>query len=156
MRLQSEAVTALPSSMNPAKLSIGNGYDLIFVISLFSHLPAHSFGNWLRALYEILSPGGYLMFTTHGQSARATAPEFWDSFLQPDEPGYGYRTASDQSDISSSEYGTTVAMPRFVTKQIAENVPSAKLTSFSGGAWFTIQDEWIIQKPLDYVATPAS
>ena len=149
-------VTALPSAMNPAKLNIGKNYDLIFVISLFSHLPSHSFGNWLRALYGILAPGGYLMFTTHGQSARATAPEFWDSILVGTDPGYGFRSASDQSDISSAEYGTTLAMPRYVTKQIAEHLPSAKLTSFTGGAWFTIQDEWIIQKPVEVTPVAAS
>jgi SAM-dependent methyltransferase len=141
-------VEVMVSNIDPSCINIGNHYDLIFVVSLFSHLPADSFAKWLLALYNILSPSGHLIFTTHGHSARAQAPEFWDALLSTGtEPGYGYRSTSDQLDIDTSEYGTTIAMPRFVTKVLAEAVPDAKLVRFAGGVWFGIQDEWVIQRP---------
>lgn len=139
-------IPAFVSSLTPDGLNVGKDYDLIFVVSLFSHLPANRFGSWLKALHDCLAPGGYLMFTTHGQSARKMQPAFWDSLLDPNEPGYGYHGQSDQEDIVSSEYGTTIALPRFVTKVIHEQMPTAQLVSFQGGAWFTIQDEWILRR----------
>lgn len=139
-------IPAFVSSLAPDALSVGKDYDLIFVVSLFSHLPANRFGSWLKALHDCLAPGGCLMFTTHGQSARKMHPDFWDSMLDPNEPGYGYHGLSDQEDILSTEYGTTIAMPRYVTKVIHEQTPSAQLVSFQGGAWFTIQDEWILRR----------
>jgi SAM-dependent methyltransferase len=138
-------VVAKPSDLDPQKLDIGTGYSLIFVLSLFSHLPHKSFAGFLKGLYEILAPGGYLMFTTHGQSAIDASPAHFGAFKY-EQPGYAYRGDSDQPDIESSEYGTTLALPEYVVKMIA-TLPSAKIVSFASGEWFGIQDEWVIQKP---------
>lgn len=138
-------VVAKPSALDPTKLNVGTGYDLIFVLSLFSHLPDKSFGPWLKALYSSLAPGGHLMFTTHGEGAIEAHPDHFGAF-KFEKPGYAYRGDSDQPDIESSEYGTTIALPEYVVKAIG-TLPGAKIVSFSSTEWFGIQDEWVIRKP---------
>jgi SAM-dependent methyltransferase len=139
-------VIARPSNLKPERLNVGENFDLIFVLSLFSHLPSKTFGSWLAALYDKLAPGGYFMFTTHGEFAMSVHPAHFGAF-QFEEPGFAYRGDSDQPDIESSEYGTAIALPMYVTRLLKELLPEARLISFASGEWFGIQDEWVIQKP---------
>lgn len=139
-------VEARVSSLEPASLDIGDRFDFIFVISLFSHLPAHSFGAWLKTLHDRLSPGGHLMFTTNGQRAFNNNAAFWGSLLSADEPGYGFNSGTDQRDIDTAEYGTTIAFPRYVMKVIEQQLPDAQLVRFTEGEWFSAQDEWVVRR----------
>jgi SAM-dependent methyltransferase len=52
------------STSDPAELVRPERYDLILVVSLFSHLPARTWNAWLRTLLDLLEPGGALLFTT--------------------------------------------------------------------------------------------
>ena len=93
------------SATNPEELSVGSGYDFVFVLSLFSHLPDRSFARWMRTLYEALAPGGALLITTHGDTSR---PRFSGIDLSREENGDGwvYRRQSDQADLDLETYGT--------------------------------------------------
>jgi hypothetical protein len=44
-------------------------YSLVFVLSLFSHLPRSTWSRWLKVLFDAVEPGGLLVFTTHGVKA---------------------------------------------------------------------------------------
>ena len=67
-------VKASLSNTDPSKLNVDGLNDFIFVLSLFSHLSNKTFGPWLSSLYALLSPGGTLLLTTHGEAAmRLTA-----------------------------------------------------------------------------------
>ncbi len=135
------------SANRPEDLSITGRYDFIFVLSLFSHLPDATFGPWLSALYNLLEPGGSLLFTTHGEAALNLHREhFGLNFDQ--EMGFGYRPESDQQDLAASEYGTAVVTIPYVYKQINRHTEGAAIKSFKAMRWFGLQDEWIIQRPL--------
>jgi len=138
-------VRACISSANPATLSVGDGYDFIFVLSLFSHLPHRTFGEWLQVLYNRLAPGGALLITAHGDTSRA---HFAGIDLSKEENGEGwiYRRRSDQPDLDLEDYGTMIVTPRYVVTAV-ERCERAILASFVAGAWLTHQDEWVIKKP---------
>lgn len=138
------SVPTLPSSARPEDLSVGTGYDFIFVISLFSHLPDHSFGRWISALVDILSPGGHLMFTTHGDVSRR---QYKGADFSQHEHGDGwvYIRRSDQPDIADEDYGTMLVEPTYVTRSIA-TCEAALLRSFTSAVWFGHQDEWVVQR----------
>ena len=145
-------VDAVVSATDPDDLGIEGGYDFIFVLSLFSHLPKVPFERWLAKLYDLLAPGGVLMFTTHGEfTIRKNVEHYTLNFDA--ETGFGYRTESDQQDLSSDDYGTTVVTMPFVYNTAARCVPDAEILSFRSGAWFQLQDEWLLRKPP--VAAPA-
>lgn len=138
-------VRALVSTVDPAGLSVGTGYDFIFVLSLFSHLPHKTFGAWLNALYSTLVPGGVLLFTTHGEVSKTY---FHGIDLSREEAGDGwiYRRKSDQPDLDIEDYGTMIVTPRYVAAAV-EGCDGARLKSFVAGAWLTHQDEWAIERP---------
>jgi SAM-dependent methyltransferase len=48
----------------------GDGtFDLVYCLSVFTHLPQARAARWLAELRRILEPGGLLITTTHGQAA---------------------------------------------------------------------------------------
>jgi SAM-dependent methyltransferase len=146
--LQKFGIETAVSAHQPEDLSVGRGYDFIFVLSLFSHLPDKSFGRWLKALYDRLAPGGFLLFTANGQVTIRRRPEFWGRWFDP-TAGYGFVEQSDQLDLDPSEYGSMAVSLTYIGNQIASYVPDALLFRFAAGAWFGQQDEWIIQKPIN-------
>lgn len=138
------------SSTYPEDLTVPGEQDFIFALSLFSHLPLETQGRWLKCLYALLAPGGYLMFTTHGATAMRIQPEFFGQDFDP-SIGFGYRVESDQLDLSSADYGTAVVTMPFVSNLVDEFTPDAELVSFRAATWFALQDEWLVRKPA---ATP--
>jgi SAM-dependent methyltransferase len=55
----------IQSSFIPEEFKTENRFDVIYVGSLFSHLPEDLFNRWLRVLYELLSEKGILIISTH-------------------------------------------------------------------------------------------
>ena len=41
-------------------------FDLVYALSVFTHLPAALQGTWIAELRRVLRPGGWLLITTHG------------------------------------------------------------------------------------------
>jgi SAM-dependent methyltransferase len=48
-------------------------FDLIYALSVFTHLPPDLAAAWLQDLRRRLEPGGYLLVTTHGDAWRKRA-----------------------------------------------------------------------------------
>jgi SAM-dependent methyltransferase len=141
---QQMGVNSIVSATEPEDLSVGSGYDFIFVLSLFSHLPDNSFAKWMRTLCGTLAPGGALLLTTHGDTSRR---RFSSIDLSQEENGDGwvYRRQSDQADLDLETYGTMLVKPRYVLSAI-ETCNDATLASFAAGVWFGHQDEWVIRR----------
>jgi SAM-dependent methyltransferase len=51
--------------MPPLRYRAGT-FDLVYALSVFSHLPEEASVQWLQELSRILAPGGLLIATTHG------------------------------------------------------------------------------------------
>ena len=50
----------------------GDKFDLIYGLSVFTHLPEELADAWLKELHRVLKPGGYAYLTTHGAHYFAT------------------------------------------------------------------------------------
>lgn len=132
------------SDTRPESVKIEKTFDFIFVISLFSHLPDWSFKRWIRALNGLLSPDGVLLFTTHGDRSTLLHKGV-DFTLHEGGHGWVYIRRSDQPDIDFDDYGTMLVAPHYVANAIAD-CRSLSLRSFTSGAWFGHQDEWVVQR----------
>ncbi|HEX3862950.1 MAG TPA: methyltransferase [Stellaceae bacterium] len=133
------------SNSRPESVEYEGTFDFIFVLSLFSHLPDSSFSLWLTTLYNMLSPDGVLLFTTHGESVlqRDKDPRREQSYDA--KKGFGFLTKSEQADLNTSEYGTSISAPHYVIPAIY-SATGGRIVSFAPCCWFGIQDEWIVRK----------
>ncbi|UPT96064.1 class I SAM-dependent methyltransferase [Bradyrhizobium barranii subsp. apii] len=136
-------VRTYQSSSNAEELKIDGQFDVVAVISLFSHLPDQTFGPWLAALYRLVGPGGHLIFTTVGDAAREINP----TIAVPGPDGFIFTRDSEQKDIDGGEYGNTTARPHYVGFQIGKWLPSSKLVSYGSGTWWKYQDQYVVHKP---------
>lgn len=133
-------VKTVQSHVNPNDLKFADQYDMIFVLSFFSHMPRETWSAWLQKLYSGLKPGGILLFTTHGQLSIKYLP-------QPvvDEQGYWFTKSSEQGDLDVNSYGLTVTLKRFVDNEIAA-LPAVEHLLYEQGGWWNHQDLYIIRK----------
>ena len=126
-------VTAMESSPIPEEFSTGGRrFDLVFALSFFSHMPKATWTRWLKALFNVLAPGGHLIFTTHGQIS--LRKHFTNVAL--DEDGFYFHPDSEQKDLDANQYGTTITDNRFVIGQIATLPRNCELLLLRAGLWW--------------------
>ena len=100
------------SSLDPRTLEIPGKYDLVFVLSMFTHLPPAMWGPWLKRLFAAVSPGGHLVFTVHNESLAA---HFSQSY-GPD--GTLFVPTSESRELDGAVYGTTFATRSWVESEV--------------------------------------
>jgi len=100
---------AIASSFDPDDFRVRERFDLIWVASLFSHLPEQLFIGWLRALYACLGDRGVLCFSVRGVEMLHDDANPNDLVYQPE---------SENAALDSDHYGTTYASERFVQKAV--------------------------------------
>ncbi|HZL41831.1 MAG TPA: methyltransferase [Verrucomicrobiae bacterium] len=138
--VQSLGVEAAQSAPRPEDLHFDTGFDVVFALSFFSHMPKSSFGRWLHKLASVLKPGGHFIFTTHGMISRKSFPDW--AF---DKDGFYFVPFSEQKDLSTAEYGSTVVKPQYVYDQLAR-IPDVELVAFHEGFWWEHQDTFVIRR----------
>jgi SAM-dependent methyltransferase len=138
-------VEGILSSSRPETLDLqGRRFDVVFALSFFSHMPHATFGPWLTRLFEAVSPNGLLIFTTHGEvSARNRRRGGLPAEFHQD--GHAWYQASDQRDLSPSDYGTSYVTFGYVYR-LLEHLSGASLIRYQQGWWWTHQDMYILRR----------
>lgn len=108
-------VHAIRSSARPEDFDPGRRFDLIWVASLFSHLPHGLFQRWLKRLAGLLSPEGIMLFTVHDQ---ALLP----ADMEMPETGILYIEGSENADLPTDIYGTTFVTEDYVRTAVTETL----------------------------------
>jgi SAM-dependent methyltransferase len=135
-------VQGFRSASVPEELQCPRQYSLVFVLSLFSHLPRSTWSRWLKVLFDAVEPGGLLVFTTHG----VKAANF--DHVQLDGEGYFFAPSSESTAIDGQEYGTTFTTEAFVLARIAETVGVDALVHSSLVHFWNHQDAYVLRKPV--------
>lgn len=108
-------VHGLQSTERPEDFDPDQRFDLIWVASLFSHLPPGLFERWLERLAGLLSPEGVLLFTVHDQA-----------LLPPDmklpASGVLFIEGSENQDLSTDIYGTTFVNEDYVRAAVSSTL----------------------------------
>jgi SAM-dependent methyltransferase len=111
MAFQAEqfGVRTVLSRTDPQQFVAPERYDLIFVASLFTHLPPATFTTWLRRLAELLEPEGLLIFSVHDES------------LSPEKTvdGISFESHSESRVLDVEEYGSTWVTESYVRAEVA-------------------------------------
>lgn len=129
------------SASRPEDVRWPGQYDLVFVLSLFSHLPRSTWSRWLRVLQDCVAPGGLLVFSTHGVKAAD-----FDS-VTLDGEGFFFAPSSESNAIDANEYGTAFTSEAFVLKEIAEVWGPDALAHHALVHFWNHQDAYVLRKP---------
>jgi trans-aconitate methyltransferase len=134
-------VNGLVSVTDPDRFGLRDAHDLVFVASVFSHLPDGLFQRWLRRLYDVVTPGGMLAFSVHDATF---APEGQDIA----DTGIGYARHSESATLDAGIYGMSYVTPDYVAAAIA-TACGADATARSKAfprALFESQDLYVVGK----------
>ncbi len=115
-------------------IPLERSFEVIWVGSLFSHLPRHRFEPMLARLIAALEPNGVLIFTTHAIDG-----------LPEEERGDGsfvFRNESESHILDLAEYGSTFASPKLVA-DIAHDCGAKTHACIERGVW-RIQDVHVV------------
>lgn len=136
-------VEAHLSTQRPEDLLLPARYPLVFVLSLFSHLPRSSWQRWLDRLWDATAPGGVLVFSTHGVEAARRQDVALDS------DGFFFAASSESHAIDANDYGTAFTSDVFVRHAIARlQPPPAKVHAAPVHFWHH-QDAWVLCRATD-------
>jgi len=133
-------VSGFVSTAQPENLDWADRHDVVFVLSLFSHLPRGSWGRWLKRLFDAVAPGGVLVFSTHGAEAARRKS------VTLDGEGFHFVPFSESNAIDVQEYGTAFTSEAFVRAQIQQWTPDAQLLRFAPVWFWQHQDAWALGK----------
>jgi SAM-dependent methyltransferase len=141
LRFQREQflVTAVASAENPDDYREPRRFQLVLVSSLFSHLPATTFGRWLGRLYDRLADDGVLIFSVHDHAA-------YPGDVRLDERGFAFFATSESATLDAAQYGTAVVNERFVAEAIRAHCPGAgEPARIQRGLW-EFQDLYLVAR----------
>lgn len=126
------------SSTNPESLAIPRKYEVIFVLSLFSHLPFSAWVPWIAKLHSALVPGGVLVFSTHGESfAQHEGVQ-----LEPD--GTRFFSSSESSALDGEQYGTAFAAAATVKRIVQQAVGAEAAVKTLPAHFWSKQDAFMV------------
>lgn len=138
---QTFGVRGFESSLVPEQVVFPQKYDVVFVLSLFSHLPKSTWNRWLKCLYEGVAKGGVLVFSTHGMKAAK------HDNVTLDEDGFFFAPSSESSAIDVEQYGTTFTSEEFVMSQIDKTLGAAALQHKALLQFWNHQDAYVLRRP---------
>jgi SAM-dependent methyltransferase len=133
------------SAEEPEQIPLRDSFDLIWCGSLLTHLDHPRWLAFLKFFASILSPGGLLLFTTHGRLSVRWIETNHFTFSLRDIPailkqyhttGFGYEAYSAHA---VQNYGTSISSPAWVIQQLMK-VPQLRLASFTEEGWNHHQD----------------
>jgi SAM-dependent methyltransferase len=103
-------VNGFDSVTEPGALICEQRFDLIFVVSLFTHLPERRFEQWLAKLYSLLTPRGLLVFSVHGEHLAGGVP------IPPS--GLLFKPTSESGSLEVAENGVSYVTEAFVREML--------------------------------------
>jgi SAM-dependent methyltransferase len=135
-------VVTCPSAREPHDWHPPRRFDLIFVASLFTHLPQRTWKAWLVRLADALEPNGVLVFTTHGLDWIGGDPRTTPATA----PGAFVFTGANETHgrLASDEYGSTYVADAWVRATLAELGLVERLPQRPNALWG--QDVWSVAR----------
>ncbi|MBI2687330.1 MAG: class I SAM-dependent methyltransferase [Acidobacteria bacterium] len=92
-------------------------FDLVYCISVFTHLDERLQDLWLEELFRVIRPGGILILSVHGRNAHRSLPEFQIQKLK----SYGilHLTSKKLLGIVPEQYHTTWHTEEYIVSRLS-------------------------------------
>lgn len=122
-------VETILSTHRPESIAFSDQYELVFVLSMFTHLPPAMWQRWLCALASAVRPGGMLVFSVCNETAGR------ELGLVFDDDGTRFISSSESPSLDAEVYGTTFTTRRFVEQQVEQAFARSALHYFPYAFW---------------------
>jgi SAM-dependent methyltransferase len=135
---QEFGVSTMRSRPDPADVEVTRRFDMVFVASLFTHLPDRTFGPWLARLWEFVEEGGLLVFSVHDEAVNDLGAVLAD--------GFWFTPSSEVASLSTADYGTNFTTEDYVRRRLTETVgerAAASAVRLPRALCF-LQDLWVV------------
>jgi len=132
-------VTGVYSAPDPDGFEHAGGHDLVFVGSMFSHLPDGLFQRWLAKLHGFLGTRGVLAFSVHDQAILPAGQAM-------DPSGLTYLRFSESGSLDLDIYGMSYVTEAYVGRAIEAMSPGASWRRFPKGLYEN-QDLYVVGAP---------
>jgi len=135
-------VTATRNELTPPAPYPDARFGAIYAVSVFTHLPRDLQLDWMHDLVRLLRPGGYLLFTTHGETLASN--------LLPEE-----RTRFDRGELVvrfDSEAGSNLCnafQPESWVRKALVGQLEVKVFRPGGAPGIGDQDIWVVRTSDD-------
>ena len=114
-------VESFRSDHEPERIVFPRRYELVFVLSLFTHLPVGDWSRWLRALCTAVAPGGLLIFTVHSEALAAAQGVRFGA------DGVHFVPSSESPSLDQQRYGTNFTTRAVVEREVQEALGKAPM-----------------------------
>lgn len=119
-----------------------NRFDVIYGISILTHLSEENHEAWLRELIRVLKPGGILLLTTHGDITR-------ENLTATELTQYDAGKLVVRGGVKEGHRMFTAYQPPSFMKSLVAQIPGASVRHHQPGqkqAWGFEQDTWFFSK----------
>jgi ubiquinone/menaquinone biosynthesis C-methylase UbiE len=130
-------------NLNPLKAALpynDNFFDIIYGISIFTHLSRELHGDWYAELYRILKPNGIMLLTTQGDNFKV-------KLTNKELDKYNEGELIVRGNVKEGHRTFSAFQPKQFMEKLFENVTIREHieTKPERGKWLP-QDIWIIKK----------
>jgi ubiquinone/menaquinone biosynthesis C-methylase UbiE len=137
-----KAVDFVTNNLHPPTFFVSGYFDVIYGLSIITHLSAESHTEWVKELWRILKPGGILLITSQGNA-------FKEKLLPQEEVEFNkgllvVRVAKIEGHRIFSAF-----QPKAFMEELLNDF--TLLTFIEGGSKQSIhglQDTWLVQKKM--------
>ena len=119
-----------------------SSFDLIYAVSVFTHLDEDRQFEWLHELRRVLKPGGTLLFTVHGEQVWKEAVRRGEHLDTLDKHGFLFARSRKMEGICPDWYQTSYHTREYVMTRIA---PLFDTTTYINGG-MGVQDAVVVRK----------
>jgi SAM-dependent methyltransferase len=140
-------VQGFVSTTDPRSLSSHQqNYDVIFIFSLFSHLPKSTWQTWLDSLARLVKPGGFLIFSTHSYElfAQINPEQFGDASKWVEEFLF-WEDNETGGRLKTSVYGCSIVKESYVYKSVSELPGFELVRHYKKGEFDVFHDMYVIR-----------
>ena len=140
------------SSFEPPLSFADNTFDVVYAVSVWTHLPAGAAEKWLKEIRRILAPGGLGLLTTSNYRVLALrrehpklGPMGWSKISDEDLRREGFLFRETPPTPGTGTYGMASHDPAWVKREWSKFMPVIGIES---GAILGVQDINVMEKPI--------
>ncbi len=138
----------LATSLTPPLPYPAEHFDLVYCLSVFTHLDEPMQDLWLAELQRILKPGGVLLFTIYGASAIAALDAEGQRELRT--RGFVHRRSQKLKGLVPDWYHTSLHSREYIMDRLAAKFEDARYRVVPDG----LQDFVMARKPARKTSAP--